>query len=134
MANRKTVMVVDDEPDVLAYLTAVLEDNGYEAASAANGIEAYESACFDPPDLITLDITMPGQSGLQTYRDMKNEPTLAKVPIIIITATVDSLERFTDMLNGLPPPDGFFNKPIQTESLLSKIGDLLGDPQEADCA
>jgi len=125
MTKQKTIMIVDDEPDVLDYLIAVFEDNGYEAVSVASGIDAFESACFSPPDLITLDITMPGQSGLQTYRDMKNEPSLVNVPIVVISATVESAEQFYAMLNGLPEPEGFFNKPIPVSQVLETVNKIL---------
>ncbi len=122
---KKRILVVDDEPDVLAYLAAILEDNGYETISAADGLEAFESARSTRPHLITLDITMPGQSGLQTYRDIRGVPALKEIPIVIITATSDSMEQFLNLLNGLPKPEGFLNKPIHTGALLELIANLI---------
>lgn len=124
---KKRILIVDDEPDVLAYLAAVFEDNGYETVSAADGLEAFASARSTEPDLITLDITMPGQSGLQTYRDIKAVSKLTQIPIIIITATADSMAQFLNLLNELPKPEGFLNKPVHTEALLELVGKLIPD-------
>ncbi len=122
---KKTILIVDDEPDVLDYLAAVFEDNGYETVSAADGLEAFESAQATQPDLITLDITMPGQSGLQTYRDIKGVPKLKQIPVVIITATADSAEQFLSFLGELPEPEAFISKPIQTETLLASVAHLI---------
>lgn len=122
---KRRILIVDDEPDVLTYLAALFEDNGYETASATDGLEALASARVTEPDLITLDITMPGQSGLQTYRDIKDVPKLREIPIVIITATADSMAQFLNLLNGLPVPEGFLNKPVSTEDLLELVGNLM---------
>ena len=72
-ANRKRkVLVVDDEPDVRTFLTTLLEDNGYETVTANTGAEALRSVRAARPDLITLDITMPEQSRMRAYLELKN--------------------------------------------------------------
>ena len=118
MPRNKKILIVDDEPDVIDYLTAVFEDNGYEVASATSGKEAFKLARSFSPSLITLDITMPDQTGVKTYLDIKNDPDLANISIIVITATVNSEQSFLGLLDGFPGPEGFFNKPINTKELL----------------
>jgi len=125
MTNRKTILIVDDEPDVRTYLTALLEDTGFEAVPAADGIEAFTLARSAKPDLVTLDITMPGQSGLQTYKDLKSDPELKAIPVIIITAAERSMESFMQLLDGEPEPEAFLSKPIDTAALLEIAQSLL---------
>ncbi|HQT95392.1 MAG TPA: response regulator, partial [Thermoanaerobaculaceae bacterium] len=81
----KTILVVDDEPDVVTYLSTVLRDAGYETLEAANGDEAMEQIRKGHPDLITLDITMPEMTGVKTYRQLKEDEALRRIPVIIVT-------------------------------------------------
>jgi len=84
MSGNKKILVVDDEQDVLFYLSTLFEDNGFDTITAENGIEALELAKSELPDLITLDITMPEQSGIKTYRYLKNDINLQNIPVIIV--------------------------------------------------
>ena len=127
MTDVKKVLVVDDEPDILVYLAAVFEDMGYETIPTDSGVQAFVLARSDKPDLITLDITMPDQSGVKTYRNFRSDPELEDIPIILITATVDSMQKFLVLLEGFPGPEGFLYKPINTEELLKIAKTLLTD-------
>lgn len=127
----KHVLIVDDEPDVVTYLETLLEDHGYQTESAANGREAMERATAHHPDLITLDITMPEQSGIRFYRDLKENPELARIPVVVVTAVTGyggdpkPFEQFLSTRRQVPPPDAFFSKPIDQEKLLETISGLL---------
>ena len=82
--SKKKILVVDDEPSVSSYLETLLQDNGYETTSAANGSEGLEKARSDRPDLVTLDISMPEKSGVRFYTELKNNPDLASVPVVML--------------------------------------------------
>lgn len=125
MSNKKKILVVDDEQDVLIYLTALFQDNGYEVITAKDGVEGFDLAKTEKPDLITLDITMPDQSGVRTYRYYKGNDELKEIPVIIITAIGDSMRSFLKKLSGFPEPEGFMNKPIDEKTLLKMVSDLL---------
>jgi CheY-like chemotaxis protein len=125
MSDKKKILVVDDEQDVLIYLTALFQDNGYEVITAKDGVEGFDRAKTEKPDLITLDITMPDQSGVRTYRYYKGNDELMKIPVIIITAIGDSMRSFLKKLSGFPEPEGFMNKPIDEKTLLKMVSDLL---------
>ncbi len=125
MSDKKKILVVDDEQDVLIYLTALFQDNGYEVITAKDGIEGFDLAKTEKPDLITLDITMPDQSGVRTYRYYKGNDELKEIPVIIITAIGDSMRSFLKKLSGFPEPEGFMNKPIDEKTLLKMVSDLL---------
>ncbi len=119
MPNKNKILIVDDELDVLDYLSAVFEDDGYEIITATGGKEAFELARTHRPDLITMDITMPDQTGAKTFLDLKNDPALKQIPVIVITATVNSEQSFRDLLDGIPGPEGFIKKPVNTGELIN---------------
>lgn len=125
MSEKKTVLVVDDEQDVLTYLTALFEDNGYATITAMDGIAAFNMAKSEKPDLITLDITMPDQSGVRTYRQYKDDPELKDIPVIIVTAVGDNMRSFLNKLSGFQKPEGFMSKPIEPDALIKMAADLL---------
>jgi len=83
---RRKILVLDDEPHVVTYLVTLLGDNGYDTESASNGREGMEKAKANKPDLICLDISMPEQSGMKFYRNLKEDPDLTDVPVIVVTA------------------------------------------------
>jgi len=125
MDEKRTILVVEDEPDVAAYLKAFFEDNGFRALTAANGKEGFELAKKERPDLITLDITMPEESGVRMFRDVQAAPETSSIPVIIITGISHDFKRFIESRKRLRPPDGYFEKPIDREALLAKVNELL---------
>jgi len=125
MSKKKKILVVEDEEDVLTYLTTLFQDNGYDTVSAVDGVEALDRARTEKPDLISLDIAMPDQSGLRTYRQYKKDDELKDIPVIIVTALGDSMRSFLKRLGGFPEPEGFMAKPIDKERLLKMVADLL---------
>ena len=127
MSERKKILVAEDEEDVLTYLTTLFQDNGYDTVSAVDGFEALERARTQKPDLISLDIAMPDQSGLRTYRQYKKDDELKDIPVIIVTALGDSIRSFLKRLGGFPEPEGFMTKPIDKEKLLKMVADLLSE-------
>jgi CheY-like chemotaxis protein len=125
MSDKATILVVDDEQDALDYLTAIFQDNGYDTISARDGKQALELARTKSPDLITLDLTMPEESGVRAYRNCKSDPDLKNIPVIIITAVGDSMKGFISKLKKFPEPEGFMSKPIQQEELLKMTAAIL---------
>ncbi len=129
--KKKRVLVIDDEPDVATYLAMLLEDNGYETVTAANGIEGMEKARENRPDLICLDITMPEQSGIRFYRNLKQDAELADVPVVVVTAVTGKggdpapFEEFLSTRKVVPPPEGFFSKPIVREEFMAEVNRIL---------
>ena len=124
MADQKTILVVDDEPDVVIYLTTLFEDHGFRTMEAEDGKRALDLAKKNKPDLITLDITMPEQSGFKTYRYLKSDIGLKNVPIIIITAMGESIGNVINKFTGFPQPEGFMSKPINQQELIELASNL----------
>ncbi len=125
MTSKKRVLIIDDEPDTLVYFSSILEDNGYDVITAENGGEGLNKALNDPPDLITLDITMPEMSGVKFYRSLKEKEVLKNVPVIIITGVSDDFKNFISSRKQVPPPEGYLTKPVESEELLKLVKRLI---------
>ena len=129
--GRKKMLVLDDEPNVVAYLETLLQDNGYDTVSAGDGREGMEKARREKPDLITLDISMPEESGIRFYRELTEAPELADSRVVIVTGVTGSgykpedFQKFISSRKNIPPPDGFVPKPIERDELLKEVTTLL---------
>jgi CheY-like chemotaxis protein len=127
----KRILIVDDEPDVVSYLEMLFRDHGYDTRNAGDGQEALELVRRERPDLITLDVSMPEASGTRFYRELRGDPVLAGIPVVIVTAVTGyggdpyGYEKFLSGRKIVPPPDGFFPKPIEPEQLLAAVAELL---------
>lgn len=124
MAGPKTILVVDDEPDVLTYLSTLLEDHGYATTLAKDGEEALARLKANAPALITLDISMPEKSGVKLYREIKEDPRWNKIPVIIVTGVSEDFQKFISTRRQVPPPEGYLSKPINQEEILELISKL----------
>jgi CheY-like chemotaxis protein len=129
-AEDKTVLIVEDEPDVQAFLAATLEDAGFKVTTASNGQDAYNRVKETKPDAITLDLVMPRQSGVAFYKRLRANAKFATIPVLIITAHArDDLgqEDFNEIMKGkeVPPPQGYLEKPVDPVDLIHKMADLL---------
>jgi CheY-like chemotaxis protein len=120
-----TILVIDDEPDVVTYLTTLLQDEGYATLDAPNGEEGFAKARAETPDLITLDVSMPEQSGVKTYRQLCEDPALKDVPVIIVTGVTEEFKPFIHGRKQVPPPAGYLQKPIEREEFLKLVAKLL---------
>lgn len=121
MAGKKKILIVDDEQDILTYLSTLLEDNGYATALAKDGEEALKQVEAVGPDLITLDISMPEKSGIKFYREIKTNERWKQIPIIIVTGVSEDFKKFISTRHQVPPPEGYLSKPINQEEILSLV-------------
>ena len=126
MAELKKILIIDDEEDVITYLSTLFIDNGYEVTSANDGKEGVQKAISENPDLITLDVSMPEESRVRTLRDLQSNEVTKNTPVIIVTGVSTDIKRFIESRKQVHPPEGFFEKPIDREALLIKIKELLG--------
>jgi CheY-like chemotaxis protein len=123
----KKVLVIDDEPDVVTYFTTILEDNGMLTCQAANGAEGMDVARAERPDLITLDIAMPEQAGLNTLRKLQEDRALARIPVVVITGVSQELKSFLRKTRPIRPPTGYLSKPITEIDLITALKEILVD-------
>ncbi len=130
-STEKTVLVVEDEPDVRYFLQTVLEDAGFKVITAEDGEKAWETIAAKKPDFITLDLILPRRSGRRLLRDLKADSALAKIPVLLITAHAkDGLgsEGPEDVLNNfiLEGPGRLLEKPVKPADLVRCVSETLG--------
>jgi CheY-like chemotaxis protein len=139
----RKILVVDDEPDSVSFLESVLEENGYDYVSAADGVEGLKLAREEKPVLILLDLIMPEKSGILMFQELKSDPELRKIPIIVVSGVskvtgvdfkdfvikqADKGESETVGTTGdsrYTKPDLFMEKPIKPDELVEKIKEIL---------
>ncbi len=119
---KKKILVVDDEPDILRTTSIMLEDEGYEVITATNGEDALRKACVDNPDLILLDIMMPGMDGLEAQSRLKNDALTAHIPVIFLTARSSGPDKIKGLRRGV---DDYITKPFDPDELLARMELIL---------
>ena len=122
MSHKPIILIVDDEPLNVRFLAAMLSRNQYETIVAYNGNEALEKVKEKSPDLILLDINMPGMNGYEVTATLKKNPDTEKIPIILVTALVGADSKARGLEAGA---EDFFEKPVKIRELLKKIEPLL---------
>jgi CheY-like chemotaxis protein len=125
MSGPKRILIVDDEQDIRTYLSTLLGDQGYETVQANNGEEAMQRLQAGPPDLITLDISMPEKSGIRFFREIKTDDRWKHIPIIIVTGVSEDFKTFISSRRQVPAPEGFVAKPIDREEILTLVRSLI---------
>jgi Fe-S oxidoreductase len=119
----RTVLVIEDDQDTLTYLTALMEDHGLKTLRARNAVEGLSLARKERPDLITLDINMPGRSGADVFTKLRSDPELAQIPVCVVTGAIDFRELMYH--RNVPPPDGYQQKPIDPELMMMTLRRIL---------
>jgi len=122
MSTVKKILIADDEPDILEIIQYNLQSEGYEVATAKNGIEALEQAKKVQPDLIILDIMMPGKNGIEVCNQLRQQPSFKETLIIFLTALSDETTEIKGLETGA---DDFITKPISPKVLVSKVNALF---------
>lgn len=147
----KTVLVVDDDDNTRRFLTVALEENGYEAVTAADGDEGYQKLQEGIPDLILLDVMMPKKTGFSLFKQIRREEKFQDIPVIMLTGVAgileeddaqaegDTFESPFDSLReglrrgiakmreeGLIRPEMFIDKPIDPEELIESVRSIIG--------
>ena len=126
MAQR--VLIVDDEPDVVKYLSTALSVNGYDIAVTSNVSDGLRQVMEFAPDLICLDIMMPKESGISMYLRLKEEPATQNIPVIIISGVAPEAQfdfRSYVADETVPPPERFLEKPVVVGVLLDTVEKLI---------
>ena len=125
------VAIVDDEVDISSYLVAILEDAGYTAVAVGHTGAIVKRLLEEKPDLVILDIVMPGVSGLSLYSSLREHIAFSSVKLVIMSGMLASATQneFAD-LTGDPafvPPDAFISKPVNINDFLVMVRGLLGE-------
>ncbi len=115
----KKIMIVDDDPNIVTYLTDFFGDNGYDTCSAGDGPEALDMVKKEKPDLLTLDLQMPEEWGPRFYRKLMKEKDLKKIPVIVISGLTGSKYAIQKAVASL-------TKPFDRDELLKIVKDTIG--------
>jgi DNA-binding response OmpR family regulator/signal transduction histidine kinase len=118
MADRKTLLVVDDSPEMIGLVRAVLGKHGYDVLIATDGRKALDRAAAERPDLILLDILMPGMDGYETCRRLREQPETRNLPVIFLSALTETHDKIAGFELGAVD---FVTKPIDFPELLARI-------------
>lgn len=127
----KKVLVVDDELDMRVFITTLLETNGFKPIPAEDGNQGLELARKSKPSLIILDVMMPKESGITMYRELRRDPSLKEIPVIMLSAlsrkTFFHSQKVLDEYKGekIPEPDAYIEKPPEPAELLDAIQQVL---------
>lgn len=130
--KKKTVLIVEDELDMRIFLSTLLETNGYRPVVTKDGKDGLLKAKQVLPDLIILDVMMPGEGGVQMYRQLKTDDNLKNIPVIMLSAVAEkTFAHYLKMVNArmedpIPDPHAYIEKPPEAETLLSSAAHLIG--------
>ncbi|HPH84745.1 MAG TPA: response regulator transcription factor [Ferruginibacter sp.] len=122
MNSGKKILIADDEPDILEIIQYNLQAEGYEVITAKNGDEALEKAKKNLPDLVMLDIMMPGKNGIEVCKLLRLNPDFQKTLIVFLTALSDEGTEIKGLETGA---DDYLTKPISPKVLVSKVHALF---------
>jgi twitching motility two-component system response regulator PilH len=114
----KKVLVVDDSKTELMFMTDLLQKNGFTVKTAENAEDAFRRLAEEKPDLILMDVVMPGQNGFQLTRAITRDPLYADVPIIMCTSKNQETDRVWGMRQGARD---YITKPVDQDELMAKI-------------
>ena len=129
MAEKRKIMVVDDEPEIVALIKNFLAEYEYEVSSAKDGEEAFQLIKQFRPDLIVLDLHMPRMGGLSFYECVHSMFPRFAPPVLIVTGHP---EVFEDFAPGIRQRDGLLTKPFTLPDLLTKIERMLAQTTQSD--
>ena len=131
--NKKTVLVVDDETDVVKYLSSALKASGFNVVTASDGFEAMEQVKKYNPDLISLDLVMPKRSGVKFYRELMKNKDWSKIPVLIVTGHArDDLGKADLKSLVMSGPEVYLEKPVKPDNYIASIKKLIGMDIEED--
>ena len=122
MAKSARILVVDDDPDIITMLSTRLGKRGYTVSTASGGNSAIELAKKELPDVVLLDVMMPGKSGWEVARALKQDPATNAVKIVMVSAIGAKTNEITAPIYGA---DAHIDKPFEFEHLERVIADLL---------
>ena len=118
----KRILLVEDSPAYMLMMQNALEGKGYTILTAEDGEQAIEQAHLHCPDLILLDVVLPKKNGYQVCRQLKTEPAMKSIPIIMVSSKTQDFDKYWGMKQGA---DGYITKPFAPEQLVAEIEQRL---------
>ena len=118
----KKILIIEDDPSFLRAVSHIVEKEGYNVTTAANGMTGLRMAREDKPDLLILDVMLPGIDGFEICNQLRNEPQTAQLPIIMLSAKGQETDKTTGLKVGA---NEYLTKPVDRAVLLEKVTALL---------
>jgi two-component system alkaline phosphatase synthesis response regulator PhoP len=118
----KKILIVEDDPSVLRATSYIMEKEGYEVLTAQNGLEGLKKARESNPDLLILDVMLPGIDGFEICYSLRGEPETADLPILMLSAKGQEVDKATGLKMGA---NDYLTKPVDRVVLLEKVASLL---------
>lgn len=122
-AQKKTILCVEDDQEMIDLIRLILGRHGYQIEGATGGIEGLQSMKDNPPDLVLLDLMMPDMDGWEVYQQMKADPVLQSVPVVVVTAKAQNIDRVLGL--HIAKVDAYITKPFSPQELLETVQKLL---------
>ena len=118
------MLVVEDDPSVRGLLQTLLSAEGYEVVTASDGLAGLVKATSNHPSLVLLDLMMPDLGGVRVLEEMRDDPELADIPVIVVTGKIDAIPSMRELLGE----ENVFLKPFAVGELLSRVAEVTGGP------
>lgn len=127
MSDKRLILVVDDDPDLVESVSMKLQSNDFRVSKAYDGIEAWEKIRQERPDLVLLDVMMPGKDGYELCREIKEDPLFKDIAVVLLTAVAENVKssRYTHQDGKSTPADDYIAKPIDLDRLMEVVRDNL---------
>ena len=126
--KKATILIADDDPEILTMLSIRLSKKGYKVLEAADGLQTLQMARSQRPDLVLLDVMMPGKNGWEVARELRGDPSMGDIGIVMLTAIGEKVNEMTSPLYGA---DGYVDKPFDFGELETKISHIIQKRKKA---
>ena len=128
MPDKRRVLCIEDEPEMIDLLRLILERKGFEVMGAVGGQEGLDTVRREKPDLVLLDLMMPDVDGWEVYRQMKADDELKSIPVVVVTAKAQSIDKVLGL--HIAKVDDYVTKPFGPTDLLDSVDRVLKNQQE----
>lgn len=128
--NNTKILYIEDDLEMIDLVTLILGRRGYTVKGANSGREGLDLACHEKPQVILLDLMMPEMDGWDVYHQLKANPTTQDIPVIIITAKSQAIDRVLGL--HIAKVDDYISKPFRPQELLDSINNILSSPKSTE--
>jgi DNA-binding response OmpR family regulator len=123
--NSKRVVCIEDEPEMIDLVRLILGRKGFNVIGANGGVEGLETVRLEEPDLVLLDLMMPDMDGWEVYQQMKADPALRDIPVVVVTAKAQSIDKVLGL--HIAKVDDYITKPFGPQELLESVEKILAE-------
>jgi two-component system alkaline phosphatase synthesis response regulator PhoP len=124
----KKILVIEDDPATLRLIDYSLRHGGYQVLTASNGLEGMRKVQYEKPDLVILDVMLPGIDGFEICHRLRSEPRMAQLPILMLSAKAQEIDKATGVKVGA---DDYLAKPADPSEIVSRVESLLAQKKHA---